>query len=257
MALVMSVTDGACDIDRSLLVMLAPGAGPADIQQRPEANVVPARVGRRQHSRKPLHCVGGKPGADRGKEERSMRLAAKGSMTSTRFLAWAMSQPEGRRHELVAGEVVAMAPERWRHALTKAAVWRALDDAVRAAGLPCVACPDGMAVEIDAASVYEPDALVRCGEPLDDDAVKVTDPIIVVEVVSPSSEARDTGVKLADYARVPTLRHYLIVDPKAGLIVHHKIENEAVARTRIVRSGILGLDPPGIEVAVEAIFGGA
>lgn len=185
-----------------------------------------------------------------------MGLAAKESMTSGEFLTWAMSQPGGRRYELVAGEVVAMALERWRHALAKAAVWRALDDAIREAGLPCVACPDGMAVEIDTATVYEPDALVRCGEPLDDDALKVTDPVIVVEVLSPSSsEARDAGGKLADYARLPTLAHYLIVDPKSRFIIHHRIEGAAVARTTVVRSGMLALDPPGIAVALEAILG--
>jgi Uma2 family endonuclease len=191
------------------------------------------------------------PGRD---EERTMGLAAKGSMTSDEFLTWAMSQPKGSRYELVAGEVVAMAPERWRHAMVKAAVWRAVDDAIREAGLPCVACPDGMAVEIDAATVYEPDALVRCGEPLDDDAVKVTDPVIVVEVVSPSSQARDAGAKLADYARLPTLRHYLIVDPKSRFIIHHRIEGAAVARTTIVRSGTLPLEPPEIIVAADAIL---
>lgn len=183
-----------------------------------------------------------------------MSLARQGRMTSAEFLIWAMSQPEGRRHELVAGEVVAMAPERWRHAMAKARAWRALDDAIREAGVPCVACPDGMAVEIDAATVYEPDALVRCGEPLDDDAVKVPDPIIVVEVLSPSSEARDAGAKLADYARLPALRHYLIVDPKSRFIIHHRIEDETVVRTTIVRSGTLALDPPGITVAADAIL---
>ena len=175
-------------------------------------------------------------------------------MTSTEFLTWAMSQSEGRRHELVAGEVFAMAPERWSHALAKAQVWRALDDAIREAGVPWVACPDGMAVEIDAFTVYEPDALVRCGEPLDDDAVKVVDPVVVVEVLSPSSQARDTGIKLADYARVSTLRHYLIVDPKADLLVHHRIEDETVVRTTIVRSGMLTLEPPGLTLPAEALL---
>jgi Uma2 family endonuclease len=176
-------------------------------------------------------------------------------MTSGEFLAWAMSQPRGRRYELVEGEAVAMAPERWRHAMAKARVWRTLDDAIREAGLPCVACPDGMAVEIDTATVCEPDALVRCGEPLDDDALKVTDPVIVVEVLSPSSAARDAGGKLAEYARLPTLAHYLIVDPKSRFIIHHRIEGEAAARTAIVRSGTLGLDPPGIAIGLDAIFG--
>jgi hypothetical protein len=55
---------------------------------------------------------------------------------------------------------------------------------------------------------------------------------------------------------LPTLRHYLIVDPQAGLIVHHRIETEAAAHTTIVRAGMLRLDPPGIQVAVKEVFGG-
>src|SRR3954451_18212623 len=46
--------------------------------------------------------------------------------------------------------------------------------------------PDGMAVRIDSSTVHEPDVLVRRGPPLDDDSLVVTDPIILVEVVSPS-----------------------------------------------------------------------
>ena len=42
------------------------------------------------------------------------------SMTSDEFIAWAMEQPEGKRYELFAGKVVAMAPERSAHALAKA-----------------------------------------------------------------------------------------------------------------------------------------
>lgn len=53
--------------------------------------------------------------------------------------------------------------------------------------------------------------MVRCSTTLDDNAVEVTDPIIVVEVVSPSSSRRETGSKQADYLSIPTARHYLIV----------------------------------------------
>jgi Uma2 family endonuclease len=119
-------------------------------------------------------------------------------MTADEFITWAAQRLERDRYELVAGEVVAMSPERSGHALVKAKVWRALDDAVSAAGLSCTAYPDGMAVEIDDRTVYEPDALVRCGSPLDDDAIKITDPLIVVEVLSASSQTRDAGAKLAD-----------------------------------------------------------
>ncbi len=134
--------------------------------------------------------------------ETNMAETARARMTSDEFIAWAMSRPEGERYELAAGEVVAMAPERSAHALTKGRLFRRLAEAIEAAGLPCTAYPDGMAVEVDAATVYEPDASVRCGPPLPDDAVKMIDPVIVVEVLSPSSRARDAGAKLADYFRI-------------------------------------------------------
>ena len=107
-----------------------------------------------------------------------MSIVPRPRMTSDEFLAWAMQRPEGERWELVGGELVSMSPERSGHALVKARVWRALDDGIKAGGLGCTAYPDGMAVEIDDGTVYEPDALVRRGEPLDDDAVKIVDPVI-------------------------------------------------------------------------------
>ncbi|MBV8068367.1 MAG: Uma2 family endonuclease [Acidobacteriaceae bacterium] len=82
---------------------------------------------------------------------------------------------------------------------------RRLAEAIEAAGLPCQTFVDGMAVQIDSVTSYEPDALVRCGERLPPDAVKVVDPLIVVEVGSPSSLGRDTGVKFTDYFRLPSL----------------------------------------------------
>jgi Uma2 family endonuclease len=167
-------------------------------------------------------------------------------MTSDEFIAWAMEQ--GARYELVAGEVVGMAPERAAHARVKAHVWRRLTEGIEAANLPCEAYPDGMAVEIDTATTYEPDALVRCGAPLPPDAIKLHDPIIVVEVLSPSSLARDAGAKLADYFRLPSVRHYLIARTEDRVIIHHARGDDGAIATRIVRDGPLVLDPPGISL---------
>lgn len=167
-------------------------------------------------------------------------------MTSDEFIAWAMEQPETKHYELVAGEVVAMAPERAVHALTKARVWRRLAEAIEAGSLPCEVYPDGMAVEIDAHTVYEPDALVRCGVPLPPNAVKLNDPVIIVEVLSPSTSARDVGAKLEDYFRLPSVRHYLIVRTENRTIVHHARGENGIILTRIVREGPILLEPPGI-----------
>lgn len=128
-------------------------------------------------------------------------------MTAEEFLPRAMEQPEGAHYELDDGVVVAMAPERVAHARAKLRIARNLVDAIDAMCLPCEVFGDGMAVRIDAQTIYEPDAMVRCGSPLDDDAVVVTDPLIIVEVGSPSSASRDTGSKLEAYFRLPSLRH--------------------------------------------------
>lgn len=176
-------------------------------------------------------------------------------MKADEFIAWAMERPNRERYELVAGEVVAMSPERSVHSLTKARAWRALDDAIAAAGLQCTAYPDGMAVRIDETTIYEPDAQVRCGEPVPDDTVELHDPVIVVEVVSPSSRSRD-GAKLDDYFRLPSVRHYLIAKTDNRTIIHHRKTGDGQIETTILRTGPLRLDPPGLELRLETLFPG-
>ena len=114
-----------------------------------------------------------------------------------------------------------------------------------------------MAVRVDDATVYEPDASVRCGEPLEDDAVEFSDPIVVVEVLSPSTRARDAGAKLADYFRLPSVRHYLILRTDSRSAIHHARDEGGAIATAIVTEGTLPLDPPGVAIALEAVFGTA
>lgn len=185
-----------------------------------------------------------------------MPAAAKLRMTADQFIAWAMQQPEGEHYELAAGEVVAMAPERAGHSRAKSRIHRALADAAATAGLACEAFADGMAVRIGDDTVYEPDALVRCGQPVDDETVEIGDPIIVVEVVSPSSRGRDTALKLADYFRLDSLRHYLIVRAERGLLIHHRRTEDGSIETTILHGGELRLDPPGLVLDIGALFGG-
>jgi Uma2 family endonuclease len=175
-------------------------------------------------------------------------------MTADEFIPWAMAQPEGRRYELVAGEIIAVAPERAGHNEGKGNAYLSLRETIRGANLPCRVYMDGMAVRVDADTVYQPDALVRCGERLGPDVVEIADPVIVVEVISPSTHKVDTTQKLADYFRVASVRHYLIVNTSRRAVVHHERGADGGIRTRIATSGALGLDPPGIELAVESLF---
>jgi Uma2 family endonuclease len=183
-----------------------------------------------------------------------MTAQPKHRMTVPEFLAWAVKQPRGR-YELVRGEVVAMAPERARHNLTKAAVYRALSDAVARAGVPCTVFTDGMTVAIDNDTSREPDAAVQCGVATDLDSMILEAPLIVVEVVSPSSERDDTGDKLVEYFSVPSIRHYLIVNSIKNAVIHHARSEAGSISTRIVTDGEVALAPPGISVDARALLG--
>jgi Uma2 family endonuclease len=175
-------------------------------------------------------------------------------MTVEQFLAWLEDGPEGARYELVAGEVVAMAPERAAHARLKAEVWLALRDGIRSAGLACEALPDGMTVKIDEHTAYEPDAVVHCGAQLADDALLVPEPVIVVEVLSPTTKAHDAGAKLADYFRLPSVRHYLLARTGRPTMIHHRRGDDGAIATRVVTAGALALDPPGITLDLGSIY---
>jgi Uma2 family endonuclease len=174
-------------------------------------------------------------------------------MTVAEFLDWASAQPRGR-YELVRGEVVAMAPERARHALVKGAVFRALGDAVKGAGLPCTVFPDGMTVVIDNDHSREPDAVVQCGVAPNLDSVILEAPLIVVEITSPSSERDDTGEKLVEYFSVPSICHYLIVNPIKKVVVHHARGQGGNIATRIVTAGEIVLTPPGMTVPAAELL---
>ena len=131
-----------------------------------------------------------------------------------------------------------------------------LDAAIAARGLACEALPDGATVRIDDRTVYEPDALVRCGPPLPGDAIEVGDPVIVVEVVSPSSRGIDKGAKLASYFSLSSVRHYLIVDTDKRVVIHHHLVEDGRIESRVLHEGPLTLDPPGLKIEVQDIFAG-
>jgi len=172
--------------------------------------------------------------------------------TVDEFLAWA----EGRegRYELYAGTVYEMSAERAGHAKVKYAVQSELKRALTAANAPCHMLPDGMTVRVDKDTSHEPDALVYCGPEVSPNVVEIANPVIVVEVLSPSTRHIDASAKLAGYFHVPSIHHYLIVDPEPRPTLHHQRQADGSILTRIVNAGTIRLDPPGIEIDVARFF---
>ena len=182
-----------------------------------------------------------------------MTALPKTRLTVDEYLAWAQEQPG--RYELEDGIVHAMSPESAGHARAKFAVQTALAASIRTRGLPCYMMPDGMTVRVDARTAYEPDALVYCGKEVAPSALEIPNPVIVVEVLSPSTKRVDTSKKVGGYFRLPSVAHYLIVDLEGRVILHYTRSAGDTILTRIVRDGTIALDPPGLELAVADVWG--
>jgi Uma2 family endonuclease len=170
------------------------------------------------------------------------------------FLAWSQRQPDDR-YELVDGQIVAMTRDTVRHNRTKAAAWRAIDDAVRAAALPCIVLVDGVGVPINDDTLRIPDVLVQGGAEPSPDALVVESPLIVVEMVSPSRERDDTETKLVEYFSVPSIHHYLVIVSEKRVVVHHQCRDAGNIDTRIAHDGDIVLNPPGMTIPIATLLG--
>jgi Uma2 family endonuclease len=173
-------------------------------------------------------------------------------MSVNDFLGWAEAQ-EGR-WELHDGVAKKITPERLDHARTKGEAYLALRYAAWRAGCDCEVFGSGGGVQIDERTVYAPDGAIVCGPKLPDDAILLLNLIVVVEVLSLDTAAFDCGGKLSGYFSLPSVEHYLILDPERRVAIHHKRGQGGAIETRVLTGGVARLDPPGFEVAVEAMF---
>jgi len=117
-----------------------------------------------------------------------------------------------QRSEYVAGEVFAMTGATEAHNLIVANTIRELGNALK--GKPCRVYPSDLKVRIEADNVGTyPDVMVICGERLfyDDRRDVVTNPTLIVEVLSESSEAYDRGEKFRHYRTLTSLQAYLLL----------------------------------------------
>jgi Uma2 family endonuclease len=184
-----------------------------------------------------------------------MATKAKTKLTVEQYLR-KYEGAEGK-HELVEGEVITMASETARHVRAKKRVLIAFENAIRRKKLNCEAFADGMTVKVDRWTAREPDVSVQCGTLVDDDSLVLDNPMVVVEVVSPTSEFRDLYKKQIEYLSVVSIQHYLIVDQAKRLVIHNKREGKDEFFTRIVHGGTLELNPPGLKVKVADLLGAA
>jgi Uma2 family endonuclease len=183
-----------------------------------------------------------------------MNIALRLALTVEEYLVRAQTERDMPRSELINGRVVALPSECVEHVEVKLSAAIALRAAIARYQLPCHSLPSGPTVRIDDYTAYAPDALVYCGQKLFGDALIVPNPVIIVEVLSPTTMHTDTSAKLIGYFKLPTVHHYLIIDPDACTVAHHFRSANGTVSGQTVTSGAIQLDPPGLSMDISDIF---
>lgn len=130
-------------------------------------------------------------------------------MTADEFIDWDSAQTD--RHELVRGEVVAMVGGTLAHAMVVIRVARLIGNHLEGSG--CRVFSESTKVRLSDDTVFLPDVFVTCQRTKPDSSTIADDPVLVIEVTSPSTSDYDHGTKFAHYRRLASLAQYVMIDP--------------------------------------------
>ncbi|MGH3086545.1 MAG: Uma2 family endonuclease [Rubrobacteraceae bacterium] len=157
------------------------------------------------------------------------------------------------RHEYVGGNVFAMVGATKRHNRVITNILRKLADAADDAG--CRVYTEAVKLRVSGDVFYYPDVMIAC-EP-DDDPLVEHNPCLVVEVVSPKTEATDRREKLLAYRNMPSLDAYLIVAQDRRWVEHHFRDESGEWQNEILEMTSIPLAcPPDTILAFEDIYRG-
>lgn len=171
----------------------------------------------------------------------------------------ALERTSNVRHEFLDGEIYALAGGTPEHAALAANVIGALH-AQLAATAKCRVFSSDLRVRVTETGLGTyPDATVVCGELARDpqDRNTITNPTVVVEVLSDSTEAYDRGMKLDHLRRIPELREIVLVSHREPLIeVFRRGPEDAWTRSEARLHGTARLEAIGCELVVDAVYAG-
>lgn len=158
----------------------------------------------------------------------------------------------GRRYQLFGGEIVMMAPAARAHGVIVSRADFALRSRLR---LPCEPQVEaGILLPWTSHSFYVADLAVTCA-PFGRE-LWCPDPILIVEVLSPSTQADDRGVKLRAYRRLPSVRHILLLASDQPAAEHYARSGERWLLTDLDLSDTLRLDGLDVELALDELYAG-
>lgn len=187
----------------------------------------------------------------------SKRATLEPAMTYDEYLDREARSPS--RHEFLRGEMIAMAGGTPEHAALAAAMIVAVGTALR--GTPCRVYTSDLRIRVRETDLATyPDVAVVCGaaETSPDDRHAVVNPVLLVEVLSDSTESYDRGAKFAHYRHLPSLREYVLVSQREPRIeVYRRNEH---GRFELFEAGpgeTLELRSIAATVAIDDVYGAA
>ena len=173
-------------------------------------------------------------------------------MTLIEFLAWEEHQTE--RYEVVGGETFAMTGGTARHNRVVLNLASRIGDLL--GGTTCQVFAGRMKVQF-ADGVLYPDLMVTCGKAEAGDEQAVTDPKLIVEVLSPGTRGYDQRDKFFLYRTLTSLREYVLINPaKRQVEVFTLADGGAWLLTDQSTAGVLSLASIECELSMELVFKG-
>lgn len=130
-------------------------------------------------------------------------------MTLADYMVWESAQPD--RHEFHQGETFAMVGGTARH--NRVILNLASRIGAHLDGTACQVFAESMLVQLADQSVLYPDVVVTCSKAEAGDEQTVTDPKLIIEVLSPSTSGYDKRNKFILYRTLVSLREYVLIDP--------------------------------------------
>jgi Uma2 family endonuclease len=150
-----------------------------------------------------------------------MAIQSEPRLTPEQYLE--IERTSDTRHEFYRGEMYAMSGGSLRHAVIIGNFSSALHGALT--DRPCVVVTSDLRTCVAPDGLYTyPDIVVICGEPkfVDSRTDTVRNPVLLVEVLSPSTESHDRGFKSAQYRTLEGLQEYVLVSQTEARVETHR-----------------------------------
>ncbi|MBV9251516.1 MAG: Uma2 family endonuclease, partial [Acetobacteraceae bacterium] len=175
-------------------------------------------------------------------------------MTVEEFLAWA--PPDSQHWQLVDGEPQAMAPASRTHNSIQGELQRLLANHLAERGSPCIAIPNGGIVpRVQSETNFRiPDLVVTCSG-YDLEEYGTTDPVLLIEILSPSNQA-ETWANVWAHTTIPSVQEIVVIRSATigAELLRRKDDGSWPDRPASVIGGELVLDSVGFRLPLEDLY---